>query len=82
MAFEKDPDEIGALWLKSGSKGDYMTGEVNGVKVVCFRSKSTHEKAPAWRVLKSKPKEPKDDRAGFADDLSRAMPVDVDDIGF
>lgn len=57
MAFEKDPDEIGALWIKSGNKGDYMTGEVNGVKVVCFRTKSQHEKAPTWRVLKSKPKD-------------------------
>jgi hypothetical protein len=55
MAFEKDPDEIGALWIRTSAKGDYMTGEVNGVKVVCFRNKGTHEKAPAWRVLKSKP---------------------------
>jgi uncharacterized protein (DUF736 family) len=56
MAFEKDPDEIGALWVKSGKKGDYMTGEINGVKVVCFAVTSKSEKAPAWRVLKSKPK--------------------------
>ena len=57
MAFEKDPDEIGALWVKSGRKGEYMTGEVNGVKVVCFAVTSKSEKAPQWRVLKSKPKE-------------------------
>ncbi len=56
MAYEKNPDEIGALWLKSGAKGDYMTGEINGVKVVCFPAKPS-EKGPAWRVLKSKPKD-------------------------
>ena len=31
MAYEKNPDELGALWLKSGSKGPYMTGTINGV---------------------------------------------------
>lgn len=53
----KNPDEIGSLWTKSGPKGDYMTGEVNGVKVVCFRNKSDNPKAPQWRVLKSKPRD-------------------------
>ena len=24
MAFEKNPDELGALWLRSGGKGEYM----------------------------------------------------------
>ena len=53
---EKDPNELGALWVKSGAKGEYMTGEVSGVRVVCFRNTSTSEKAPQWRVLKSTPK--------------------------
>lgn len=56
MAFEKNPDELGALWLRSGAKGEYMTGEINGVKVVCFPAKPS-ERGPAWRVLKSKPKD-------------------------
>lgn len=56
MAFEKDPNEIGSLWLKAGRTGEYMTGEVNGVKVVCFAVKSDHPKAPTWRVLKRQPK--------------------------
>lgn len=64
MAYEKDPDEIGSLWAKEGRKGAYMTGEVNGVKVVCFAVKSDNPKAPAWRVLKSKPKEQADDDGG------------------
>jgi hypothetical protein len=57
MAFEKDPNEIGTLWKKSGAKGEYMTGEIAGQKVVCFAVKSDNPKAPAWRVLKSQPKD-------------------------
>ena len=59
----KDPNEIGALWLKSGSKGEYMTGTINGVAVVCFRNKSDNEKAPQWRVLKSQPRDAKPEPA-------------------
>lgn len=57
MPFEKDPDEIGALWIRSGSKGDFLSGTINGQDVICFRSKSSNPKAPAWHVKKSKPKE-------------------------
>jgi hypothetical protein len=57
MPFEKDPNEIGSLWAKEGRKGPYLTGEVNGVKVVCFAVDSKNPKAPTWRVLKSKPKD-------------------------
>lgn len=56
MAFEKDPNEIGAIWVKSGQKGEYMTGTINGVSVVCFRNESDNTKAPQWRVLKARPK--------------------------
>lgn len=56
MAYEKNPDEIGALWLKRGNKGLYMTGEINGQKVVCFAGKGGEgDKLPAWRVNISKP---------------------------
>ena len=68
MAFEKDPNEIGALWEKSGSKGPYMTGMVNGDPVVLFKNgnKKDGSKAPDWRVLKSKPRpQPADDGPGF-----------------
>jgi hypothetical protein len=61
MPYEKDPNELGALWTKSGAKGDYMTGDitVNGetIKVVCFRAQKRGEKSPDWRVLKSVPRE-------------------------
>ena len=53
MPFEKDPNEIGTLWLKSGRKGEYMTGEIAGQRVVLFPINSKNPKAPNWRVLKS-----------------------------
>ena len=55
-----NPDELGALWVKSGSRGDYMTGTINGVAVVCFRNKSDNAKAPQWRVLKAQLREKPD----------------------
>jgi uncharacterized protein (DUF736 family) len=62
MAFEKDPSELGALWVKSSARGGYMTGTINGVQVVCWQNtKKSSEKAPDWRVMKSKPKGAKTD---------------------
>lgn len=55
--FEKDPNELGALWMKTGPKGDYLTGTINGEKVVVFLAKKTNDKGPDWRVLKSKPRD-------------------------
>lgn len=54
----QNPDELGALWIKSGPKGEYMTGLINGVNVVVFRNdrKAAGSKQPDWRVMKSKPK--------------------------
>lgn len=58
MAFERDPNELGALWEKSGVKGPYMTGTINGVNVVLFKNgNKRNEKSPDWRVMKSKPRE-------------------------
>lgn len=56
MEREKNPDELGALWEQTSERGTYLTGEIGGVKVVCFKNRSDHPKAPTWRVLKSKPK--------------------------
>ena len=58
---ERNPDELGALWLKKGGKGPYMTGTINGVNVFCTPVKSENAKAPTWRVMKSKPKPPAED---------------------
>lgn len=54
----KNPDELGALWVKTSERGEYMTGTINGVNVVCFpNTRKTAAKQPDWRVLKSKPRE-------------------------
>lgn len=77
MAFEKNPDELGALWEKNGSKGPYLTGEINGVKVVCFPVERKSDKSPAWRVMKSKPRE-----MGTPSATPIYSRVDADDIAF
>lgn len=62
----KDPNELGALWENQSARGPYMTGTINGQKVVVFRNthKQPGEKSPDWRVLKSKPKEARGDDGG------------------
>ncbi len=83
MAYEKDPDEIGALWIKVGARGEYMTGEIAGQRVVCFRVTKGGDKSPSWRVLKSKPRDGATE-PGFADDqrTSVGRAVDAKDIPF
>jgi hypothetical protein len=51
-------NKIGALWQKTGPKGDYFTGEVNGQKIVVFANGyKQSEKHPDWIILKSLPRE-------------------------
>lgn len=52
---------IGALWIKEGKKGKFMTGklQINGVEisVVAFIEKDKkNEKAPDVRIYLSKPR--------------------------
>ena len=54
---QRNPDELGALWIKSGRKGEYMTGTINGVEVVVWRNDRKTGNQPDWRVMKSKPRE-------------------------
>jgi uncharacterized protein (DUF736 family) len=55
---QQNPDELGALWEKSGGRGPYMTGTINGVKVVLFKNdRKSSDKSPDWRVLKAKSRE-------------------------
>jgi uncharacterized protein (DUF736 family) len=68
---ERDPNELGALWEKTSSKGTkYLSGTINGVRVVCFRATKQSEKQPDWRVLKSQergaaPRQDDDSDIGF-----------------
>ena len=53
----KDPNEIGALWQKTSGNGDYMTGTVNGERIVVFQNtKRSSDNSPNWRILKARPK--------------------------
>lgn len=51
---ERDPNELGALWVKTGRKGEYMTGKIGDQPVVVFRNerKQAGSNAPDWRVMK------------------------------
>lgn len=59
MPFERDENEIGALWIKTSRNGnEFMSGTINGQDVVVFRNTNKRsEKAPDWRVMKSQPRE-------------------------
>jgi hypothetical protein len=72
MSGANDPNELGALWSKQSAKGEYLTGKINGIAVVCFRNdKATVEnKQPFWRVLRAQSKD------------QRERTVVDDDIGF
>jgi uncharacterized protein (DUF736 family) len=55
---EQNQDELGVLWEKDSPRGLYMTGIINGQKVVVFKNtRKTAEKHPDWRVLKAKPRD-------------------------
>jgi uncharacterized protein (DUF736 family) len=58
---ERDPNEIGALWLKTSAKGiPYMSGIINKQSVVIFKNKDKKaDKHPDYKVLLSKPREAK-----------------------
>lgn len=82
MAYERKPNELGALWVRQSARGEYMTGslEINGEKidVICFRVDSQNPKAPTWRVSKSTPR----DREAFGPKPESAPPPTDDEIGF
>lgn len=53
--------EIGALWVnaKQGSNEKYLTGQINGAKVIMFKNKykDDNPKAPDFRIYKQKDQE-------------------------
>jgi uncharacterized protein (DUF736 family) len=54
---EWDDRELGALWVNQKSDGTkYLTGTLNGEKVIIFKNKYKEEnaKAPDFRVYKQK----------------------------
>jgi hypothetical protein len=76
--------DLGALWIKRGGKGEYMTGtiEIGGEKlnIVCFLNDNKKEqKHPDWRILRSVPKEQRINPLPMRDDevLEELNPEDV-----
>ena len=74
----RNEDELGALWLKDGKNGKYMSGKLTTpggeeVQIVVFRNNyKKEEKHPDYRILKSKPKEGSSEQAVkevFQDDV-------------
>ena len=62
MGTENKENELGALWVRKGPKGDYMTGTltINGVavEIVCFLNKFKKEaRHPDWRILRAQPRQ-------------------------
>ena len=50
-------DKIGALWVKTSERGDYMTGEINGQKIVVFTNGyKQSDKHPDYVIYKSRPR--------------------------
>lgn len=57
MGYDKDPNELGALWVRVSQNGRrFMSGTINGVEVVCFENTNKKGKQPDWRVMKSQPR--------------------------
>jgi hypothetical protein len=55
-----NPDELGALWIKTSKAGAvFMSGKIGDQEVVIFRNdhKVEGSQQPDWRVLKSKPRD-------------------------
>ena len=68
-------DELGALWLKEGKNGTYMSGKLTTpggeeVQVVVFKNNyKKEEKHPDYRILQSKPKGGDSGKEDFKDSV-------------
>lgn len=62
----RNPDEIGALWLKEKNGKKYLTGKIDGIgQIVVFKNdRKNSEKQPDYRILRSQPREQSQDQ-GF-----------------
>ena len=49
-------EPIGSLWIQQGKRGEYLSGVVNGTKVIIFRNtyKQEGSKQPDWKVYARK----------------------------
>lgn len=68
-------NELGALWIKRGNKGEYMTGNIviNDIAtpIVCFTNQNKKsDRHPDWRILRSVPQEKQSNPLPEVDTLS------------
>jgi uncharacterized protein (DUF736 family) len=74
--------DIGALWMKTSSKGtQFMSGTINGQRVVVFRNerKQEGERTPDWRIY---PETPRDEGVSVTRVAQTASSRTDDDIPF
>jgi hypothetical protein len=47
--------KFGALWLKQGTRGEFMSGELTindkKIAIVCFKNEKQNDKQPDWDIL-------------------------------
>lgn len=62
---------IGALWIQTGEKGEYYTGniEINGTKhsIIIFKNSYKKDNQPDFRIYEKKKVEKQEDTGVFAD---------------
>ena len=80
-----DDNQIGSLWVKTGAKGEWLSGNVLGQNVVVFRNSRKPEGSnqPDFRILKARPKpDATATRAKYAEAQAARGPVTDDEIQF
>lgn len=51
----KRDEEMGALWVKQGARGEFWTGKIGDVPVVVFRNDNKkNPKSPDFRILRAR----------------------------
>ena len=91
---EKKDEKVGALWIKTSGRGEFMTGNIemtpdqiaelqasNGkMSVVVFKNERKTGKQPDWAMLKARPRaEAEPKTAGMG---WEGKPITDDDVPF
>jgi uncharacterized protein (DUF736 family) len=79
---EQQTKDIGALWQKVSKNGKtYLSGTVNGQRVVVFKNerKQEGERTPDWRIY---PEAPREDGGSPVTQTRQASTMQAEDIPF
>jgi len=76
---------IGALWIKTGNKGEYWTGNIelkDGTKqnVIVFRNSYKKDNQPDFRIYEQKPREQKEDFIPNDEEVLQPDELDNNDL--